>query len=272
MRYLTSVLLFALCASGFSQTIAWKESLNDAKKASAASKKLILLEFYGETCFFCQKMDSDVYTNKKVVDAVGKFVPVKVQPAYNAELAKKYKLIGTPIMYILDENEKIWGHISGPVDPDYFIKLLNEIAELKRDVQKIKSDAERKGDVESLARLALSQAYQCDLDAAKATFGKAVEKSKGSKNDLAAHAGMVLGQAMAFQGRLRESEPFFSKAHELVKDSVETSMIRSWLGSYYMILGKKDEAIKYFDMVVRMKGSTEIDRWCADYQLRILRG
>lgn len=217
------------------------------------------------------KMDTDVYTDKSVVQALAQFVPLKVQPNQAPELVKKFRILGTPMIYIVDADEKVWGHLNAPVEPFYFNRLVKEIAQLKKDYPKYLRMKEKEHTAESLSLLATTQAYQLNLEAASATLDKAITLNNRKLNDTLAHAAFIVAQGYLFATKIKQCEPIYKIAQEYVVDSVELSAIRSSLGAIYMITGKRMAAIRYFELVLRTPGATIIDRWCAEYQLGILK-
>jgi len=93
----------------------WVDSWDKAVEASKAYKKPILADFTGsDWCYWCQKLDKEVFTTKAFQDWAAKNVillkvdfPKKTaQDAavrkHNADLARKYKIEGYPTVLIID--------------------------------------------------------------------------------------------------------------------------------------------------------------------------
>ena len=55
--------------------------------------KLIMVEFYTETCGWCRRLDSDVFPKPLVAEAIRPFVPVKVdaEDGEGRPLVEKYQ-------------------------------------------------------------------------------------------------------------------------------------------------------------------------------------
>jgi thiol:disulfide interchange protein len=112
-------------------TLVWQKDLGAALKTAAATHKWVLVDVYTDWCGWCQKLDTDVYTNARVLKMLKKsFIPVKV----NAEagslgkyVAKQYDVHGYPTIVVVSPNGKMKGKISGYKDPDAFVEEILKI-------------------------------------------------------------------------------------------------------------------------------------------------
>lgn len=96
----------------------WLTSLDDAKKAAAAAKKMILVDFTGsDWCGWCIRLDKEVFSTPEFAKyAEENLILVKIdfprksklpiQGKINKELANKYNIEGFPTIVIVDPTGK----------------------------------------------------------------------------------------------------------------------------------------------------------------------
>jgi thioredoxin-related protein len=167
--------------------IAWKTSLKSALQAAKKSDQIVMIDFYTDWCGWCKKLDEDTYSNRKVIEAAGKMISVKLD-AENGEgkpAAAKYKVRGFPTILFLDSSGGVVGKVGGYMPPEPFMKKLTQIQkdhqELAGLLEKTKSGSV---DAASAARLASIYANRDDLKSAAQWVGVA-EKEGADKAKLA---------------------------------------------------------------------------------------
>lgn len=116
-----SLLCFASTAFAAEPAISWAKSYSDAMSTAKQTHKLVMADFYTDWCVWCKKLDSDTYTDKKVIKLSEQVVPVKV----NAEkegvtVAKKYNVQGYPTILFLNDSGEVEGRIGGYMPADGF--------------------------------------------------------------------------------------------------------------------------------------------------------
>lgn len=205
-------------------------------------------------------MDADVLTDRRVRNAVAQFVPVKASFPEGKDAFTKYRVLGTPIIYVVDADGEVVGHVSGPLDPGLLVKLLDEIRRLAKP-----APPAGKPTVDDALRLA----YRFKLDEAKSIFA-ALEKDRGVASRDLAHVAMTLGQAQLFKMKFADADTSFQRGLELALDPMQRSAIMSGLASTLMMTRKNDRAKAVFEAIAREPKFPAIDRWCAEYQLGVL--
>ena len=127
--------------------VVWARNFDAARKEAKAKGKLILVDFYTESCGWCKRLDSDVFPQPAVSNAIHQFVPVRInaEDGEGRPLVEQYQshIQGYPAILFLDpaiENPKdgrIVGKIPGFMPPLFFAEQLNIIAHLPHDVEKL---------------------------------------------------------------------------------------------------------------------------------------
>jgi len=74
------------------KTINWYTSLEDARKKSVTSKKLLMIYFFTTWSDWAKKMDKETYSYYKVVEMSGNFICVRIDLDKNPELEKTYNI------------------------------------------------------------------------------------------------------------------------------------------------------------------------------------
>ena len=106
--------------------IKWNEDFQSAISESKKTNKNILLYFSTSWCYYCNKLDSETFTNQDIQNIINNnYIPVKVDGDTNPELCSRYNVLGFPTMVIIDSNEKKLKFIEGFHSPS---DLLNKIS------------------------------------------------------------------------------------------------------------------------------------------------
>lgn len=113
-------------------------ALEDALKQASDSGKKILVDVYAEWCPYCQRMHGDVYTDKKVLDAIAEYyiwvrINVESEETVNyhgnemteAQFASALDNQNVPTTYFLNSEGSILGSQPGFIDAEMFQSLLN---------------------------------------------------------------------------------------------------------------------------------------------------
>ena len=104
--------------------IALEKMINDS------SNKMILVDFETDWCVWCDRLDSDTYTDPRVIDfAKNNLISKKIdaEKSNGPDQKKKYRVRGYPTILLLDGEGNEIDRIVGYRPPDEFLKELTRI-------------------------------------------------------------------------------------------------------------------------------------------------
>lgn len=110
------------------KSIEWLSSLNDGMEKAKREGKFLFLDFYAKWCTVCKELDEKTFSDKKVVENLRNYVPVRVDVSNGErEELKRFNVIGIPTVIFLDSNGNELGRFSGFKNPEDFLKEIEEI-------------------------------------------------------------------------------------------------------------------------------------------------
>lgn len=107
--------------------ISWIYDLNDALAASARDGKPVFADVYTDWCGWCKKLDSDVYTDKRMIELSADFICVKIDGDKYKDIVQKYKVNGYPTLLFLDDKGKVIGQVPGYIEADELLNVMNKV-------------------------------------------------------------------------------------------------------------------------------------------------
>ena len=132
MRVVVATLLslgFAVGAPAQNAEIPWVHSYDEALAQARAEKKPLFVEFYADWCGPCKQMDADVYSQTEIIEALDGYVCAKVDVDAAMNVAAAYQVNSIPRFLVISADERIVGDQIGYVRKDYFLSVLDMIAE-----------------------------------------------------------------------------------------------------------------------------------------------
>jgi thiol:disulfide interchange protein len=106
--------------------VAWKYNFESAVREAAKSNKPIMIDFYADWYGWCKKLDKDVYTDPKVIEASRKFVAIKLDADENREILQRYEVQGLPTVTFLKPDTKEISRVVGYRSAEEFLKEMNK--------------------------------------------------------------------------------------------------------------------------------------------------
>jgi len=121
------ILALSLIASCALAEIQWAPSYDAALAQAKKEKKKVMVMLSKEDCPACDYMESVVFEEKVVVDAIEKkFVPVHID-IHNDFIPEGLGYIGTPTFHFLDAKGKKIGRHDGAANIPTFLGVLGNI-------------------------------------------------------------------------------------------------------------------------------------------------
>jgi thiol-disulfide isomerase/thioredoxin len=108
--------------------IRWMYSPDQVFKLAKSRKKPVMMDFYTDTNGQCKKLDSEVYTNKEIIDLSEKFVAVKINGEKYPNEASRYKVGGYPTVIFLSSGGTEKARMNGYYDSSEFYKIMSKAA------------------------------------------------------------------------------------------------------------------------------------------------
>lgn len=131
-----SVLIIAVAVYALwptkSTSIAWQPFEQSAFQNAKSSNEKIIIDFMADWCIPCKELDAQTFSNQKVIEASSEFKAFKADLTQTGseateKLRKEFNVVGVPTVLIFDSKGNEQKRITGFVDAEEFLQLLNEI-------------------------------------------------------------------------------------------------------------------------------------------------
>ncbi len=124
--------------------IAWLHDLKGAHRESVATGKPMLVVFSGPKCFYCRKLENEVFTQPTVARYINKsFVPVHLDLDKNREAAEILEITSLPTTVILSADADLLGSVEGFVNSREFAEVLHRSIIFQKNLKEEQSVAAR---------------------------------------------------------------------------------------------------------------------------------
>jgi thioredoxin-related protein len=105
--------------------IPWKTDFPVALKQAQQTKRPLLLSFHAPGCGWCDKMDAETFTDKKVVALSDRFVCVRLDSDVDGAVCARYGIFEFPTALVLDSQGRELARFPGYIPPERFAPALN---------------------------------------------------------------------------------------------------------------------------------------------------
>jgi len=86
--------------------IQWMDQFQEGLALSKKSKKPVLVFFSATWCYWCRKLNQDVFMKDDVASLSERFINILIDVDKNPELASTFGVRGVPDIYFMDQNGK----------------------------------------------------------------------------------------------------------------------------------------------------------------------
>jgi thioredoxin-related protein len=146
---LVSVSLFAGRAGA--EATGWSNDFTNTLKTARENHRPILVEFSAPWCPYCKTMETKVFPEKNVAEALNQFERVTVNIDNNAELAAQHSVRGIPAFVIMDSDGEEVTKSSGFMEAQPFVQFLQQsVTNLSLSVAQKEEFEKKSQEVEAL--------------------------------------------------------------------------------------------------------------------------
>lgn len=118
---------FILIISATSYAIDWTYSFDNGLEQAKEQDKPIMIDFYGESCSWCNVLDKKTYTDEEVNSLAEKFICIKIDFYKNRQVANRYKIQGLPTIVFLNSDAEEIERIVGYRGPSSFVEIMKKV-------------------------------------------------------------------------------------------------------------------------------------------------
>jgi thiol-disulfide isomerase/thioredoxin len=119
-----------ICAlPGFSQDIQWVRSYREGMKLAKEDNRPVLIDFWSEWCLPCKQMDSELYTDLKVIEASRRFIFIRVDVDSDHDTPSRLGIKALPMKLFMDPWETVLLSVKGNTKPGELLEMMKPIPE-----------------------------------------------------------------------------------------------------------------------------------------------
>ena len=105
-------------------------SLDQALNKARDDGKVVMIDFSGDNCIWCRKLDQDTWTDSRVQDWLrDNTIAIKIDVGKHGDLKAKYKVKGIPAIVFLRPDGSEVGRIPGYLGPNEFLQVARDLIE-----------------------------------------------------------------------------------------------------------------------------------------------
>jgi thiol:disulfide interchange protein DsbD len=117
----------AAISSISSEGVKWSAAYEQGIAEAVDQNKPVMIDFYADWCVYCKKLDSDVFTDGRIVGEAGRFVTLKIDADERPDLAKNHAVLGLPTIVFLNSTGEEADRIESYVKADKFLEVMTSV-------------------------------------------------------------------------------------------------------------------------------------------------
>jgi thiol:disulfide interchange protein DsbD len=135
-RITLSIIIFAVAVYTLipsnKNEIEWVPYSENIAAQNTNGNRAMIIDFYADWCIPCKELDASTFSDPKVISMAKRFRTFKadmtksLSPEVEA-LRNKYDIAGVPTVLIIDSNGREANRITGFIDANEFLKVLNKV-------------------------------------------------------------------------------------------------------------------------------------------------
>lgn len=118
------IVLVLFVVRPWSAPAGWDGDFEAAMIRAQETNRPVVVAFHGRSCPPCHVMDRTVLGKPAVTAALKGFVPVRIDPNANLDVARAYEIYATPTYVVLQPDGKLVHGIVGPQSVEEFVAFL----------------------------------------------------------------------------------------------------------------------------------------------------
>lgn len=190
------------------------------------------------------------FQNAKVAKAMEQVVPVKLNYlGTGKDLAKQHQVLWAPTFLTVRPDGTIVDRFLMNQPPDRFVTMLNEAFRAAQAPAKLEWDAKTSG--AHLARMVRRAASLREMEKSLAAARELAERAYRGED--AARTYLAAAECALFLNKHKESVEMFELAAKVARTVDEKGYAYVYLGQLNGLLGKKAEAVRYSELVLKLK-------------------
>ncbi|CCW36113.1 Thioredoxin [Chthonomonas calidirosea] len=260
-RLYFGIALLGLCLSyqrAWGAGIAWSHSLKSALIKARSEHRLVMLDIYTDWCYWCKRLDSDVYPQSVVVQAARQVIPVKLNAETTKEgraAAERYEVTGYPTVLFLDGQGQVVGRIGGYEPAPNFAADVDHIVAEYRQLPGLESYV-RSHPNDGAAALRLLHIYveAGRLSAVEPLIARIRRVDPSGSKNLLAEALLLGGSAYIHAGNVSRAAADFKEAAQKTRIPDMQAEAHMYLAMLYAAQNQLTPATTQLKAVLAIRG------------------
>jgi thioredoxin-related protein len=248
------VLLFAVSAGLYAESISWKTDLAAALKEAKDADKAVLIDVYTEWCGWCKKLDEEVYTDPGVIAEVGNFVALKVdaeKEGPEAEFVQLFNVGGYPTILFVEPDGSLIGRIGGYMDAVPFSEMTAVIGSNRSAIRSGRAEFAAGDYSHSVDLIAILAGAGCGDEAA--SIFKKLDESSAFTAPRRESSAFAVGSAFQEAQDYERALEYYGIVEAMALNSENMYQARYYSAMVILYSSGRLDALKYLDSIIADK-------------------
>lgn len=205
-----SLAALALVSPALASGVAWHSDPREALTIAAQASKPVLVDAWATWCAPCQVMEETTWKDDRVVTAMGRFVPLKVDHDIQKLFVDRYAIEALPILLFLDHEGEEIARVLGMQSTEQVLSLMAKVADGYEPYRASLKDSSPQARLDAAAFLL----DVGNAERAEEVLEDTLKAAKGADMEFVARIEMKLGEAQIAAGHARQAMKTYAAACE----------------------------------------------------------